>query len=75
MGFSPEKAKIAVEKYRERYRVKGVYENKLYPGIPALLEELSRRAVVCLATSKPEVFSENTGDGRRAALFYPGGGL
>ena len=56
-GFSPEKAKVAVEKYRERYRVKGVYENKLYPGIPALLEELSRRAVVCLATSKPEVFS------------------
>lgn len=56
-GFSPEKAKAAVEKYRERYRVKGVYENKLYPGIPALLEELSRRAVVCLATSKPEVFS------------------
>lgn len=56
-GFSPEKAKAAVEKYRERYRVKGVYENKLYPGIPALLEELSRRAAVCLATSKPEVFS------------------
>lgn len=56
-GFSPEKAKIAVEKYRERYRVKGVYENKLYPGIPALLEELSHRAAVCLATSKPEVFS------------------
>lgn len=56
-GFSPEEAKVAVEKYRERYRVKGVYENKLYPGIPALLEELSRRAVVCLATSKPEVFS------------------
>lgn len=56
-GFSPEEAKIAVEKYRERYRVKGVYENKLYPGIPALLEELSHRAAVCLATSKPEVFS------------------
>ena len=56
-GFSPEKAKAAVEKYRERYRVKGVYENKLYPGIPALLEELSRWAAVCLATSKPEVFS------------------
>lgn len=56
-GFSPEEAKAAVEKYRERYRVKGVYENKLYPGIPALLEELSHRAAVCLATSKPEVFS------------------
>lgn len=56
-GFSPEEAKAAVEKYRECYRVKGVYENKLYPGIPALLEELSHRAAVCLATSKPEVFS------------------
>lgn len=56
-GFSQEQAFAAVEKYRERYRVKGVYENQLYPGVRALVEELSRRAKVCLATSKPEVFA------------------
>ena len=56
-GFSQEQAFAAVEKYRERYRVKGVYENRLYPGVRALVEGLSRRAKVCLATSKPEVFA------------------
>ena len=54
-GFSQEQAFAAVEKYRERYRVKGVYENRLYPGVRALVEGLSCRAKVCLATSKPEV--------------------
>ena len=52
-GFSREQAFAAVEKYRERYRGKGVYENQLYPGMGALLERLSQQAVVCLATSKP----------------------
>lgn len=56
-GFSREQAFAAVEKYRERYRGKGVYENQLYLGMGALLERLSQRAVVCLATSKPEVFA------------------
>ena len=32
-GFSREQAFAAVEKYRERYRGKGVYENQLYPGM------------------------------------------
>ena len=43
--------------YRERYRVKGVYENKLYPGVARLVKTLSQRGSVCLATSKPEVFA------------------
>ncbi|MGI6254344.1 MAG: HAD-IA family hydrolase [Acutalibacter sp.] len=56
-GFSQEQAWQAVEKYRERYAVKGVYENKLYPGIRELLEHLAGRGRQCLATSKPEVFA------------------
>lgn len=56
-GFSQEQAWQAVAKYRERYAVKGVYENKLYPGIRELLEHLSGRGKRCLATSKPEVFA------------------
>ena len=56
-GFSREQAFAAVEKYRERYRGKGVYENQLYLGMGALLERLSQQAVVCLATSKPEPFA------------------
>ena len=57
-GFSRDQAFAAVEKYRERYRVKGVYENRLYPGMKQLLETLSQKAAVCLATSKPEVFAK-----------------
>ncbi len=35
-GFSQEQAIQAVAKYRERYAVKGVYENRLYPGVREL---------------------------------------
>lgn len=45
--------------YRARYGVVGLYENEVYPGIPALLAALAadgRRLFV--ATSKPRVFAE-----------------
>ena len=56
-GFSQEQALEAVKKYRERYHVKAVYENKLYHGVAHLVKTLSQRGSVCLATSKPEVFA------------------
>lgn len=56
-GLSERQAWDAVEKYRERYREKGVFESPLYPGIGELLAELSQRAAVCLATSKPLHFA------------------
>lgn len=57
-GLSEGQAWDAVEKYRERYRAKGVFESPLYPGIKELLEKLSQKAAVCLATSKPLYFAE-----------------
>lgn len=47
-----------VAAYRERYGPIGLYENAVYPGIPALLERLvaSGRDLV-LATSKPRVYA------------------
>lgn len=58
-GLSPEEAVRAVEKYRERYREKGVFESPLYEGIDALLQSLrDAGAVLCVATSKPQVFAE-----------------
>lgn len=57
-SFSREKAVDAVEKYREYYRVKGIFENKLYNGITELLENLKKSGKkVVLATSKPEKFA------------------
>ena len=54
-GVAPEDAVDAVEKYRERFIPIGMYENKLYPGIPELLETLRTEGhILCIATSKPE---------------------
>ena len=54
-GVAPEDAVDAVEKYRERFIPIGMYENKLYQGIPELLETLrSEGHILCIATSKPE---------------------
>lgn len=49
----------ALEFYRERYREKGMYENKIYPGIPELLQDLKEAGCLnVLATSKPKPFAE-----------------
>lgn len=69
-GFSEEQSLEAVEKYRERYRTKGVYESPLYPGIKELLEELSRRGCLCLATSKPIFFAEQILKMRAIAPYF-----
>ena len=39
-GFDEEKAKRAVEKYREWFRPKGIYQNAIYPGIEEILSRL-----------------------------------
>lgn len=58
-GFDERKAWQAVEFYREYFAVKGIFENKVYEGIPELLEELyDRGLVLAVATSKPTVFAE-----------------
>ena len=54
-GLTKEEAERAVEKYRERYLVTGIYENEPYPGIPELLLALHEAGKkVAVATSKPE---------------------
>ncbi len=56
--FTEEQALQAVEYYREYFRAGGIFENKVYPGIPEMLEELKAgNAVIALATSKPYEFS------------------
>ena len=58
-GFSKEKAFEAVENYRIRYREKGVYESDLFPGLREMLHALREKgAKLCVATSKPSVFTE-----------------
>ncbi len=57
-GFSKEKAIEAVEKYREYFRDKGIFENRLYDGTVELLNKLKQKGKkIVLATSKPEAFA------------------
>lgn len=58
-NMSEEDALYAIGKYRERYSVTGVLENKLYVGIKELLQQLeSSGKQVILATSKPEFYAK-----------------
>lgn len=52
-GFSPEKADLAVEYYRERHSKIGMYEQEMYPGMLDFLREVKRRGyTTAVATSK-----------------------
>ena len=54
-GFGKEQAELAVEKYRERYVPKGMYENYVYFGMEEALQRLKESGkVLIVATSKPE---------------------
>ena len=54
-GVSEEEVGEYIRKYRERYKIKGIYECVLYDGMKELLCELKRRGVkIGIASSKPE---------------------
>ncbi len=58
-GFNDDKAMLAVTKYREYYKDKGIYENTLYDGIAFTIETLYNNSKkLILATSKPTVFAK-----------------
>lgn len=58
-GFDDDTAQQAVVKYREYFADKGIFENKVYPMIPELLQQLCKaRKDLIVATSKPTVFAE-----------------
>ena len=58
-GFSEAEARKAVEYYREYYRGKGMFENVLYEGVEALLQQLKENnRTLLVATSKPEAFAK-----------------
>ncbi len=57
-GFDHDKAMEAVVKYREYFASRGLFENKVYPGIPELLQSLKEKGKhLVVATSKPEEYS------------------
>lgn len=54
-GMDEEQALLAVRYYRERYAPVGIFENRVYDGIPELLHRLkSQGRSLMVASSKPE---------------------
>lgn len=48
----------AVDFYREYFSDKGLFENRVYDGIPDLLKQLQKeKHILAIATSKPEIFA------------------
>ncbi len=57
-GMSPAAAQQAIDYYREYFGEIGIFENAVYPGIPALLTAVAGQHRIALATSKPTVYAE-----------------
>ena len=58
-GFNDENIEKAVEKYREYFIPKGIYENTMYAGIDTVLKELSDTGkTLMIATSKPTILAK-----------------
>lgn len=56
-GLNEEQAEQGIGYYRERYTKVGMFENRLYPQIPELLEVLKiNDKILGVASSKPEIF-------------------
>lgn len=63
MNFDDEKTELAIKKYRERYVVKGIFENAPYEGIIELLEGLKNKGCrLAVATTKPEHMARTVTD-------------
>ncbi|MBQ2900457.1 MAG: HAD family hydrolase [Agathobacter sp.] len=57
-GLSEADSELAVKYYRERFSVKGLYENEVYDGVEKMLQELKKSGkTLIIATSKPEEFT------------------
>jgi len=58
-GFDTDKAEKAVEKYREYFLEKGIYENTMYEGMDVMLDKLKKQGkTLIVATSKPTRLAE-----------------
>lgn len=55
----PRAIELAMKLYRERFATVGLFENRVYPGIPEMLAELKTTGCkILLATSKPRVYAQ-----------------
>lgn len=59
LGMTKDEAEYALKLYRKYFGVTGLFENKVYDGIPQALDTLKKSGVrIILATSKPELYAK-----------------
>lgn len=70
-GFSKEETARAVEYYREYYRDRGIFENRVYDGMEEVLRELKNQGrTLVVATSKPEPFARQIIEHFQLARYF-----
>ncbi len=77
-GMDEADAIRGVEKYREYYADRGIFECTVYPGMPDLLARLRQQGrILSLATSKPEFYARRILDhfGLAGYFDFVGGSL
>ena len=58
-GMTKEDAEFTLQKYRERFSTVGMFENRVYDGVPKMLEHLKNAGcTLAVASLKPLVFVE-----------------
>lgn len=56
-GMTEEQATLGIADYRKRFAPIGIFENKVYPGVPEMLSHLKQAGMyLAIASSKPENF-------------------
>ena len=66
-------ANVALKHYRARFSDVGLFENKLYMGVPEALGRLSGKDVsLFVATSKPQVYAERIVEHFGLGAFFKG---
>ncbi|MCX7785175.1 MAG: HAD hydrolase-like protein [candidate division WOR-3 bacterium] len=70
-GLDNNTARYAVSVYREYYAVKGIFENRVYPGIPELLHKLKdkKKTLVCV-TSKAGYYAQQILDHFNLSQYF-----
>lgn len=59
LHMPPELIEPAIAAYRDYFAHRGIFENRLYDGIPELLQRLQAAGIpMAMATSKPTVYAE-----------------
>lgn len=69
--ISPEEGHRLVDVYREYYQERGIFENRVYEGIPELLKALRAEGyLLAVATSKPEQYARQIAEHFRFDVYF-----